>query len=80
MSNDQTITDEEFSDRDIADDEQITFTGLELRYFVLELKDMFFSGNLNIPKAIYSARIGADLYRLMEHNKASQKTDTNLLK
>ena len=84
MLSEQMLTEEEYkelSNRDIADDEQITFTGLELKYLVLELKDMFFSGNLNLPQAIYHAHVSADLARLMmKRSKDVPSTDTKLLR
>lgn len=66
----QVLTDEEYeelSDGKIAKNEQITFTGLELIYFALVLKDMFAIGELNIPKAIHWARFCADkVHRIKE--------------
>ena len=75
----QVLTDEEYeelSDGKIAKNEQITFTGFELIYFVLVLKNMFAIGELNIPKAIHWARFCADkVHRIKELDKADQKTE-----
>lgn len=36
--------------------EDVTFTPLELKYFVLELKDMMTEGKFDLPKIIRAAR------------------------
>ncbi|MBR4383514.1 MAG: hypothetical protein IKP64_08145 [Selenomonadaceae bacterium] len=43
--------------------ENVTFTPLELKYFVLELKDMISEGKFDIPKLINAARYWAELER-----------------
>lgn len=47
----------------------ITFTPLELKYFVLELKDMFKAGELDIPKVINAARFYAKIERSTQQYK-----------
>ncbi|MBR4153271.1 MAG: DUF1902 domain-containing protein [Selenomonadaceae bacterium] len=41
--------------------ENVTFTPLELKYFVLELKDMMAEGKFDLPKVIHNARYLAEL-------------------
>ena len=55
---------------DIGDDEQITFTGLELKFFVAELRDMLAAGEFDIAKAMHSARFYAEIARRTENIKA----------
>ncbi|MBR1807440.1 MAG: hypothetical protein IJ774_13765 [Selenomonadaceae bacterium] len=43
--------------------ENVTFTPLELKYFVLELKDMMAEGKFDLPKVIRAARFYADIER-----------------
>ena len=43
--------------------EDVTFTPLELKYFVLELKDMMSEGKFDLPKVIRAARFYAMLER-----------------
>lgn len=43
--------------------EDVTFTPLELKYFVLELKDMMAEGKFDLPKLIRAARFYAELER-----------------
>ena len=79
MLNAQTITDEKFLTSDVADDEQITFTGLEWKFFVSELKDMIAAGEFNISKAIHSARFYAEMARCTERIKAGHWTEHELI-
>lgn len=79
MLNAQTITDEKFLTNDVSDDEQITFTGLELKFFALELKDMIAAGEFNIPKAMHSARFYAEMARRTERIKAGHWTEHELI-
>ena len=41
--------------------ENVTFTPLELKYFVLELKDMIAEGKFDLPKVIRAARFYAEI-------------------
>ena len=50
--------------------EDVTFTPLELKYFVLELKDMISEGKLNLKKAVHNARYFAELERRDDEIKA----------
>ncbi|MBE8952008.1 MAG: hypothetical protein SR1Q7_02550 [Quinella sp. 1Q7] len=43
--------------------ENVTFTPLEWKYFVLELKDMFAEGKFDLPKVIRAARFYAEIER-----------------
>ena len=43
--------------------EDVTFTPLELKYFVLELKDMMAEGKFDLPKVIRAARFYAEIER-----------------
>lgn len=43
--------------------ENVTFTPLELKYFVLELKDMMAESKFDLPKVIRAARFYADIER-----------------
>ena len=43
--------------------EDVTFTPLEWKYFVLELKDMIDEGKFDLPKVIRAARFYAELER-----------------
>ena len=43
--------------------ENVTFTPLELKYFVLELKDMMAEGKFDLPKVIRAARFYAEIER-----------------
>ena len=47
----------------------ITFTPLELKYFVLELKDMLATGEVDIPKVINAARFYAQIERSTQQYK-----------
>ena len=72
MLNAQTITDEKFLASDVSDDEQITFTGLEWKFFALELKDMIAAGEFDIAKAMHSARFYAEMARRTADIKAGK--------
>lgn len=50
--------------------EDVTFTPLELKYFVLELKDMMAEGKFDLPKVIHNARYFAELERRDNNIKA----------
>ena len=43
--------------------ENVTFTPLEWKYFVLELKDMMAEGKFDLPKVIRAARFYAEIER-----------------
>ncbi|MBR4151959.1 MAG: hypothetical protein IKT98_03280 [Selenomonadaceae bacterium] len=49
--------------------ENVTFTPLELKYFVLELKDMMAEGKFDLPKVIRAARFYAEIERSTEQYK-----------
>ena len=49
---------------------EITFTPLELKYFVLELKDMMAEGKFDLPKVIRAARFYAEMERRDKSIKA----------
>ena len=72
MLQSQTINPEEFSTTAVDDNEQITFTGLEWKFFVLELKDMIAAGEFDIAKAIHSAKFYAEMARRTEQIKAGK--------
>lgn len=59
----QTLTDEEFLSAEADDNKKVTFTRLEWKYFVLELKDMLAKGEFDILKAMHNARYLAGLER-----------------
>ena len=50
--------------------ENVTFTPLELKYFVLELKDMMAEGKFDLPKVIRAARFYAEMERRDKNIKA----------
>ena len=50
--------------------ENVTFTPLELKYFVLELKDMMAEGKFDLPKVIRAARFYAEMERRDKSIKA----------
>ena len=52
--------------------EDVTFTPLELKYFVLELKDMMAEGKFDLPKVIRAARFYAELERSENQIKAGK--------
>ena len=49
--------------------ENVTFTPLEWKYFVLELKDMIAEGKFDLPKVIRAARFYAEIERSTEQYK-----------
>ncbi len=57
----------------------ITFTPLELKYFVLELKDMFKAGEFDIPKVLNAARFYAEMERRTENIKAGHWVEHDLI-
>ena len=56
--------------------ENITFTPLEWKYFVLELKDMIAEGEFNLSKVIHNARYFAELERRDNDIKAGRNLIT----
>lgn len=68
-------------DREILTDagENITFTPLEWKYFVLELKDMIAAGEFNLSKVINNARFYAEIERRTERIKAGHWTEHELI-
>ena len=56
--------------------ENVTFTPLEWKYFVLELKDMIAEGKFDLPKVIRAARFYAEIERRDNDIKAGK----NLIK
>lgn len=49
--------------------ENVTFTPLELKYFVLELKNMMPEGKFDLPKVIRAARFYAEIERRDQNYK-----------
>ena len=72
MLESQTISPEDFFTIEADDKETITFTGLEWKFFVAELKDMIAAGELDIPKAMHSARFYAEIARRTANIKAGK--------
>lgn len=70
MLNSQAMIHEQILPNDIDDNEQITFTGLEWKFFVSELKDMINAGEVDIVKAMRNARFYAEIARRTENIKA----------
>ena len=66
----QTVTDEKILQGEGDDTDRITFTGLEWKFFVAELKDMLAAGEFDIAKAMHSARFYAEMTRRTERIKA----------
>ena len=79
MSQSQTITFEDFLPSEVDDNEQITFTGLEWKFFVAELKDMIAVGEFDIAKVIHSARFYAEMTRRKEQIKAGHWVEHDLI-
>lgn len=50
--------------------EDVTFTPLEWKYFVLELKEMMSEKKFDLPKVIRAARFYAEMERRTENIKA----------
>ena len=63
MLQSQTINSEDFLTTEVDDNEQITFTGLEWKFFIAELKDMIAAGEFDVAKAMHSARFYAEMTR-----------------
>ena len=61
------------------DGENITFTPLEWKYFVLELKDMIAKGEFDLPKVIHNARYFAEISRRTANIKAGHWTEHELI-
>ena len=72
MLNSQTVAREEILPNEIDDAAQITFTGLELKFFALELKDMIAAGEFDIAKAMTGARFYAEIARRTADIKAGK--------
>ncbi|MBR4642488.1 MAG: hypothetical protein IKO74_07155 [Selenomonadaceae bacterium] len=70
MLQSQTIDSENLLTTEIDDNEKITFTGLEWKFFVAELKDMIATGEFDIAKAMTGARFYAEMARRTENIKA----------
>ena len=69
MVQSQSIDSENFLATEADDNEKITFTGLEWKFFVAELKDMIAAGEFDIAKAMQSARFYAEMARRTERIK-----------
>ena len=59
--------------------EDVTFTPLELKYFVLDLTDMMAEGKFDIPKVIRAARFYAEVERRTERMKAGHYVEHDLI-
>lgn len=59
--------------------ENITFTPLEWKYFVLELKRMIAEGEFNLPKVIHNARYFAEISRRSAEIRAGHWTEHELI-
>ena len=59
----QTLNPETLNQEILKVTENVTFTPLELKYFVLELKDMLAEGKFDLPKVIRAARFYAEIER-----------------
>jgi len=79
MLQSQTIDSEDFLTTEVDDNERITFTGLEWKFFVSELKDMIATGEFDIAKAIHSARFYAEMARRTERIKAGHWVEHDLI-
>lgn len=79
MLQSQTANPEDFLTAEVDDREQITFTGLEWKFFVAELKDMIAAGEFDIAKAIHSARFYAEMARRTERIKAGHWVEHDLI-
>ena len=70
---------EEILKDEVDDNAQITFTGLEWKFFVAELKDMIAAGEFDIAKAMRSARFYAEMTRRTEKIKAGHWVEHDLI-
>lgn len=59
--------------------ENVTFTPLEWKYFVLELKDMIAEDKFDLPKVIRAARFYAEVERRTERMKAGHYVEHDLI-
>jgi len=75
----QTLTDEEFLSAEADDNKKVTFTRLEWKYFVLELKDMLAKGEFDVAKAMHNARFFAEIERRTDRIKAGHWTEHELI-
>ena len=79
MLQSQTINSEDFLTTEVDDNEQITFTGLEWKFFIAELKDMIAAGEFDVAKAMHSARFYAEMTRRKEQIKAGHWVEHDLI-
>ena len=79
MLQSQTINPEDILTSEVDDNKQITFTGLEWKFFVAELKDMIAAGEFDIAKAMRSARFYAEMARRTERIKAGHWVEHDLI-
>ena len=59
--------------------DDVTFTPLELKFFVLELKDMVAEGKFDLAKVIHNARYFAEIERRIERMKAGHYVEHDLI-
>ena len=79
MLQSQTIIPEDISTTGVDNNEQITFTGLEWKFFISELKDMIAAGEFDVAKAMHSARFYAEMTRRKEQIKAGHWVEHDLI-
>ena len=79
MLQSQTIIPEDISTTGVDNNEQITFTGLEWKFFISELKDMIAAGEFDVAKAMHSARFYAEMTRRIEQIKAGHWVEHDLI-
>ena len=79
MLQSQTIIPEDISTTGFDNNEQITFTGLEWKFFISELKDMIAAGEFDVAKAMHSARFYAEMTRRKEQIKAGHWVEHDLI-
>ncbi|MBE8952584.1 MAG: hypothetical protein SR1Q7_05510 [Quinella sp. 1Q7] len=79
MLNTQAVPDKEFLSAEADDNQQVTFTGLEWKFFVLELKDMIAAGEFDVAKAMHNARFYAEIERRTQRIKAGHWTEHELI-
>ena len=79
MLQSQMIIPEDISTTEVNDNEQITFTGLEWKFFIAELKDMIATREFDVAKAMHSARFYAEMTRRKEQIKAGHWVEHDLI-
>lgn len=79
MLQNQSAVLEDFLKPEVDDNERITFTGLEWKFFIAELKDMIAAGEFDISKAMHSARFYAEMARRTERIKAGHWVEHDLI-